>query len=59
MGETLILREGYKAAFTKHRVGKRWKRKRCVAELIPIGKVTMVEMIESEIGYPAANACTV
>jgi hypothetical protein len=32
-----------------------WKRKHCVAELIDLGMVTSAKMIESEMGYCAAN----
>jgi hypothetical protein len=58
IGETLELRERPKTPPTKHRVRKGWNRKRCVAELIALGKVTTMEMIESEMGYVAANPFT-
>jgi hypothetical protein len=58
IGETLELQERPKVPPTKHRVRNGWKRKRCVVELIALGKVTTVGMIESEMGYRAANPFT-
>jgi hypothetical protein len=41
------------------RLSKGWKRKHCVAELIALGMVKTVGMIEREMGYRAANPFTI
>jgi hypothetical protein len=58
IGETLELRECPKAPPTKHWIRKGWKRKHSVVELIVLGMVTTVGMIESGMGYREANPCT-